>query len=346
MRFADPIYLHGIWLIVVVWLAVRFLLGMQKRRWQKYFSKQNWTALTDQISFSKRRFKTFLFGLSFVFLCLALARPQLGSSLQTSKSVGVEMMIALDVSESMMAEDNKPSRLSFAKAEINRLLDRLGGDRVGLIAFAGNAFLVSPITTDKSAIRIFLDSLSPQSVSSQGTNVTAALKAAQEAFERGGTDSEDGISKATRAIVIASDGEDHEEGAIRKARELSDAGIKTYAWGFGTEKGVPIPQRDEFGNLRGYKKDHSGQVIVSTARDKFLRDLAASGGGEYVHAFFGGNAPEVLEKSLDKLQKAEFSSQSNVVYDEKFQIPLAISVILFLFALSVTDVLHGREGVA
>lgn len=340
MRFADPFFLHGIWLGLACWILLRVIRNWQNKKAKKYFSPANWALITDQTSSAKRKIKGFLFGLAFVFLCLALARPQLGSSLQTAKSLGVELIVALDVSESMMAEDNKPSRLAFAKAEIMRLIDRLGGDRVGLVAFAGNAFLVSPITTDKSAIKLFLDSLSPQSVTTQGTNVSAALRAAQEAFERGGSDSEDGVTHSTRVIIVASDGEDHEEDAIRKAKELADQGVKIYAWGFGTEKGAPIPERDEYGSLRGYKKDRNNQVIVSTASDRFLKELGAAGGGLYVHAFFGGNAPEILEKEVDKLQKAEFASQSAVVYDEKYQIPLALSLLFFMIALCITEVIR------
>jgi Ca-activated chloride channel family protein len=345
MRFAASGYLLGIFLGLGLLILGLWWQSRQAKKWHKVFRRDIWDALTSDLSPKHRRLKAILYYLSFVFVCLALARPQLGSSLQATKSLGVELIIALDVSESMLAEDNKPSRLQFAKSEINRLVDRLGGDNLGLVAFAGSAFLVSPITTDKGAIKLFLDGLSPLSVSSQGTNVAEALKSASEAFERGGREGEDGVQKPTRVVLVASDGEDHEEGAIKLAKDLASKGVRIYAWGFGTEKGAPIPRRDEFGNLRDYKKDPSGRVIVSTAKDKFLRDLAAAGQGVYVHAFFGGNAPETLEKALNQLQKTEFETQTSMMYDEKFQIPLAIALLFFALAMWVSDRRERTERV-
>ena len=344
LRFAEPFYLNGLW------IGLLFLLGVfvwrrlwLNRQWKSFFTERNWKKLTPDVSNSRRVFRLWFFYLSYVFLILALARPQMGSSLQNTKSLGVELIIAFDVSESMLAEDAKPSRLSFAKSEISRFLDQLGGDRVGLVAFAGSAFLVSPITTDKGAIKMFLDGLSPFSVSSQGTNIGEALRVAAEAFDRGGVDEAEN-QKSTRVILVASDGEDHEQLALIVASDLFNKGVRIFTWGFGTAQGAPIPERDEFGDLKGYKKDRSGQVVNSTSTDKFLRAVADAGGGKYVHAVFGGQAPETLEKAINQLEKNEIDSSSLVVYDEKFQIPLAIAVLLFLVTLLVAEAKTLRKA--
>lgn len=341
MRWAHPFVLHGVWLALLVFLWVRWR-SRRLRRPVELFSEENWRNLATVDSRSAVFWRQLLVMVAVQFLCLAGARPQLGTSLQNTKSLGVELLVAIDVSESMLAEDNKPSRLQFAKSEIGRLLDRLTGDRVGLIAFAGSAFLVSPITSDKAALKMFLDGLTPQSVTTQGTNVASALKAASEAFERGGVDDPESGARATRVILIASDGEDHEEGAIKAARDLAQEGVRVFTWGFGTEKGAPVPQRDEFGNLRGYKKDKSGQVIVSTVKDGFMRSLAEAGQGQYVHAVFGGSAPEVVEKALDKMQKAEFASSQQMIYDERFQVPLSVAVFISFLTVLIRGVTGAR----
>ncbi len=174
--------------------------------------------LSSSVSHKKRTLKTVLQVLAVFLFVIALARPQLGESQQEVKSEGVEIIFAVDVSESMLAEDVKPSRLEQAKAELSRLIDLMPGNKVGVVAFAGSAALLSPLTNDPSAIKMYLESLDPNAVSSQGTNFTDALKVSKEAFERGGVSTDDTV-KVTRVILIASDGEDHEPGALEEAKK-------------------------------------------------------------------------------------------------------------------------------
>ncbi len=267
---------------------------------------------------------------------IALARPQTGRGQQAIKSEGVELMIAVDVSNSMLAEDVKPSRLSFAKTEIVRLLDLLGGDKVGLIAFAGSATLVSPLTTDKAALKMFVETLSPLSVENQGTDFKKAILEARESFERGGVDPDEGVNVA-RVILIASDGEDHEKGAIEEAKRAAKDGMRIFGIAFGTAQGAPIPIRDERGYLRGYKKDTKYKEVVTKVSGNALRELAAAGKGSFHHISFGANDSRTIKAELDKLEKAQFASEMSASYDEKYQYFIVAGLLFALLELLLGD---------
>lgn len=267
---------------------------------------------------------------------LALARPQAGKTQQKVKSEGIEVVILFDVSNSMEAEDVKPSRLELAKKEVERLLDLMSGDRVGLIAFAGSAIVLSPVSTDLAAIKMYVESLNPNSVSSQGTEFTKALTEARDAFHRGGVDASDD-STVTRAILIVSDGEDQESGALKVAKQLADEGIRIFTLGVGTEKGGPIPMRDEFGNLHGYRKDQSGKVILTQTKGTPLQELAREGRGSFYHATFGGNAPRAIFDDIRKLEQSEFGSSVMTNYDEKYQLVLLAGLLFALVEFFLSE---------
>jgi Ca-activated chloride channel homolog len=205
-----------------------------------------------------------------------------------------------------------------------------------LIAFAGSAVLISPLTTDKASLKMFIDSISTESVESQGTNVQKALGEARAAFDRGGVE-EDEQSKVTRVILVLSDGEDHEKNAIAEARKLADDGTRVFALAFGTERGAQIPLRDERGYIRDYKRDRNGQNVVSRVDGKFLQELAQTGRGAFHHATFGGEEAKRIKADLDKLQKSEFASSLATNYDERFQIPLLIGLVLLLLSFAVGE---------
>jgi Ca-activated chloride channel family protein len=270
-----------------------------------------------------------------MFYILALARPQLGKSQDKIKSEGVEIMICLDVSNSMMAEDVKPSRLEYAKAELSRLLDLLGGDKVGLIAFAGSATLLSPLTTDKEALKMFIEGLSPASVQTQGTDFKKALSEAKNAFTQGGVDPDEG--KVTRVVLLASDGEDNEPGALEFAKKMVADGSRIFTLAFGTERGAPIPDRDERGYLRGYKKDRSGHEVITQVKGNVLKQLAEAGQGAFYHATPGGNEARLIRADLDKLQKAQFATELSASYDEKFQIFLILGLLCSFLEMSLGE---------
>lgn len=332
MRFANPDAFYLLWLIPVIWATSVVFERRGRRRLRAALGERIAPFLSSSVSPWKRRLKLALRLLVLACFVTALARPQMGRSTQEVKAQGVELVIAVDVSNSMLAEDVKPSRLEHAKAEIERLLNLLGGDKVGLVAFAGSAVLLSPLTTDKSALKMYLDSISTMSVETQGTEFRKAIAEARNAFERGGIESDE-TSKTTRVILIASDGEDQEPGALAEAKKLASEGTRIFTLAFGTERGGPIPIRDERGFLRGYKRDKNGQNVMSTVNGEALRELARVGGGSFYHATFGGNEAKKVKDDLDKLEKAEFSSSFAVNYDEKFQIPLLIGLLVAIVEL-------------
>ena len=336
MRFAAPQAFQLLWLIPIVWLASIAFERRARKTLQKALGEKLSPFLTSSVSRTKRSLKLALRLLAFGCFVLALARPQLGKSLQEVKVQGVELMIAIDVSNSMLAEDVKPSRLQHAKSEMNRLLDTLAGDKVGLVAFAGSAALLSPLTTDKSSLKMFIDSLSTESVETQGTNVTKALQEASDAFDHGGVDSDD-THKTTRVILVVSDGEDQEKGALELAKKFAADGTRIFTLAFGTEAGAPIPMRDERGYLQSYKRDRSGKEVISTVKGDFLRELSETGKGSFHHATFGGPEAQMIKADLDKLQQSEFASSLATSYDERFQIPLLIGFILILIEMLFSD---------
>lgn len=336
MRFANPDAFSLFWLIPIIWIGAVAFERRGLKRLKKALGERLTPFLSASFSKKRRRIKLALRLLALVFFIVALARPQMGKSLQEVKAQGVEIMIALDVSTSMLAEDVKPSRLDHAKAEISRLLDLLSGDKVGLVAFAGSSILLSPLTTDKAALKMFLESLSPYSIETQGTDFQRALNESRGAFERGGAESDE-TSKVTRVILIASDGEDQEKGALEEAKKLAGDGTRIFTMAFGTERGAPIPIRDERGFLRSYKRDKNGQNVISQVHGDFLRQLAQTGSGSFYHSTFGGNEARKIKDDIDKLQKAEFSSSLATSYDEKFQIPLFIGLLIAMSELLIGE---------
>ena len=340
LRFANPDAFQLLWLIPVVWVVSLILEKRGRKKLEKAFGAKLAPFLTANVSLRKRHVKLALRLLAMALFVVALARPQMGKSLQEVKAQGIELVIAIDVSNSMMAEDVKPSRLDHAKNELTRLIEMLSGDKVGLIAFAGSSVLLSPLTNDISSLKMFLETLSTESVETQGTNVRRALDEAKAAFERGGVESDENL-RVTRVILIASDGEDQEQGALDEAKKLAGEGTRIFSLAFGTERGAPIPVRDERGFLRGYKRDKAGQNVLSTVKGDFLRQLAEVGQGSFHHATFGGQEAKLIKGDLDKLEKAEFASAMATNYDERFQIPLALGILIALLDLLIGE----RKGV-
>ncbi|WP_374029965.1 VWA domain-containing protein [Bdellovibrio bacteriovorus] len=331
-RFENIAAFNYLWLIPAIIVIGFFFDRRSRKQMQEAIGSRLYPFLSSSVSSKKRKIKTTLQVLAVFFFVLALARPQMGESQQEVKSEGVEIIFAVDVSESMMAEDVKPSRLAQAKVELSRLIDLMPGNKVGVVAFAGSAALLSPLTNDPGAIKMYLESLEPSSVSSQGTNFTDALKTAKEAFERGGV-STDEVVKVTRVILIASDGEDHEQGALDEAQKMAKEGIRIFTLAYGTEKGGAIPVRDGMGFLKGYKKDRQGQTVLTTVKGDALRALAEAGQGSFYFATFGGDQTKLLVEDIGKLERTQFDSTVATQYEERFQTFLLIGIILALLEL-------------
>lgn len=331
-RFADHAALQLLWLVPLVIFLIWWTGKRRAEVLRQQISAPIAKFLTRSLSPSKRKWKLILQCVTLFFFIFSLARPQSGEGKTKAKSEGLEIMIAIDVSNSMLAEDARPSRLELAKREITRFLDLLGGDKVGLIAFAGSAILLSPLTNDKSALKMFLESLSPESVSTQGTDFKRALTEANQALHRGGVDeSED--SKVTRLVILASDGEETEKGGLDAAAKIAESGTRIYTLGFGTENGGQIPVRDKSGNMVGYKKDRKGQTVTSRFTGDALKALAEAGKGQYLQVSFGGDAVKHLRDAIDQLQKAQYESLEVSNYVEHYQIFLFFGLLFALLEL-------------
>jgi Ca-activated chloride channel family protein len=339
-HFANQAALQLIGLSVLLFTFALWRMGKTRQAFQNAFGKLRMDYLAQSISWSKRKLKIVLQSLALMLMVVALARPQSGESRQKAKSEGLELMIAVDVSTSMLAEDVKPSRLGLVQQEVSRLLDQLGGDKVGLIAFAGSAVLLSPLTTDKSALRMYIDSLSVNSVSTQGTEFKKALSEAESALKRGGLDNE-GEAAVTKVILIISDGENHDEKDLDIISRIASEGVRVYTMAVGTEKGAPIPLRDQHGEMVGYKRSKDGQVVMTQSTGKSLEKLAEVGKGTFRYLTFGGGAIRQLMEDLNHLQRAQFESMEVTNYQENYQIILVWGVILALLELFLGE----RKGV-
>jgi Ca-activated chloride channel family protein len=334
MKWETPQLLGWILLLPLFWLAA---YGSQRQNWkklEKFFPAQLRELWKHQISLGSRYWKWTLRVLVLASLLLALARLQFGQSQQAIKSEGFEIFLAIDVSNSMLAEDLRPSRLDKAKIDLNRLVDNMGGNKIGVIAFAGSAAIISPLTQDLAAVKMYIESLDAQTISSQGTNFEAALTSAEDAFERGGAGDDRAV---TRVLLLASDGEDQEPGALDRAAELQKKGIRIFAIAYGTEKGGPIPERDRMGFLKGYKKDRSGQTILTTVKGEALKALAEKSQGYFTFATLDSSFVADVLKRLSQLEKKQFESELQVQYDEKFQNFLFLAFILGFFELLIGE---------
>lgn len=339
-RFENVAAFNYLWLIPIIIVVGYFFDRRSKKRMTEAIGSRLYPFLASSVSNKKRKLKTFLQVLTVFLFVLALARPQMGESQQEVKSEGVEIIFAVDVSESMMAEDVKPSRLAQAKSELSRLMDLMPGNKVGVVAFAGSAALLSPLTNDPGAIKMYLESLEPSSVSSQGTNFTEALNVAKDAFNRGGVTTDDTV-KVTRVILIASDGEDHEQGALEEAKKMASEGVRIFSLAYGTEKGGAIPVRDGMGFLKGYKKDRQGQTILTTVKGDALRALAEAGKGSFYFATFGGDQTKLLVEDITKLEKTQFDATMATQYEERFQTVLLLGILVALIELFLGE---RRQG--
>jgi Ca-activated chloride channel family protein len=338
-RFENLAAFNYLWLLPALVLVGIFFDMRGRKLLKKAIGTRLYPFLTSSVSEKKRTVKVILRASVIFFFVVALARPQMGQSKQEVKSEGVEIIFAVDVSESMLSEDVKPSRLDQAKSELSRLMDLMPGNKVGIVAFAGSAALVSPLTNDPAAVKMILESLSTESVSSQGTNFQEALKVSKDAFERGGVTADDQV-KVTRVVLIASDGEDHEPGAVEEAKKMVNDGTRIFSLAYGTEKGGAIPVRDGMGFLKGYKKDRNGQTILTTVHGEALKELAKDGQGSFYFASFGGDHIKQVVEDIGKLEKAQFDTSVATQYDERFQLFLLIGILL-----AITELIVGeRKG--
>ncbi|MCK9324016.1 MAG: VWA domain-containing protein [Bacteroidales bacterium] len=330
-RFANESYLLGLLVIpmlVALFFLIRYWSGKRLQAWSDH---QLLSRLVPLRSSSRPVVKFMILMMALGAMIIALARPQYGSKLTEVKRKGIELMIALDVSNSMLAEDIQPSRLENAKMAISRLLDKLQNDKIGLIVFAGDAYVQMPITTDYAAAKLFLDAINPQMVPRQGTSVSSAIRLAMRSFTP--------ESEKSRAIIIITDGEDHEEGAIDAAREAAEAGIVVHTIGIGTPSGVPIPISGGSGRV-DFRTDAEGQVVISKLNEELLRQVSVSGKGLYIRATNARTGLNDILDEVNKMEKEEISAKVYAEYDEQFVYYAGLALLLLLIEL----IILGRKN--
>ena len=272
--------------------------------------------------------KFILFNLILCLLILALAQPQMGTKMEKVERKGIDVMIALDVSNSMLSQDIAPSRLEKSKLLIQSLLKKLDGDRVGLVIFAGNAYLQMTLTVDYSSLMLYLKAINTQSVPTQGTVITDALEKSENAFNQ--------TDKKHKAIIVITDGEDHEENAIDKAEELASDGTKVFTIGVGTPSGGTIPIYDQFGKIIDTKKDENGQAIITKTNANMLQALAKAGNGNYYTLDNTKQVADFLSKDISKIETKTINDKVFTDFVEQFQYFLALAFFLFLLDIFIT----------
>ena len=321
--FAAPHYLLLLLLIPFFFLGMGLWLWGRRRRLRRFGDEALVNELMPSWSRGKLWVRTVLLSLAFFFFVIGLSRPQIGAKLKDHKIKGAEIMIVLDVSNSMLAQDYSPDRLERAKLAISRITDKLKDDRIGLIVFAGTSFVQLPITSDYVSAKMFLNSISTESIPIQGTAIGDAISTAVRGFSA--------QSEHSRAIIVITDGENHEDDAVAAAKQAAEAGIKVYTIGVGSADGQPIPMNGEL------LKDKDGNIVVTRLDEETLRKVASAGGGAYVHA---GNDEFGLTPIISDIRKMEDEEYNSVVfeeYDEQFMYFLGIALVFFVLEMLVGD---------
>ncbi len=323
IHFAQAQYLLLLLLIPFFFLIQALVLRLRRRRIRKFGDEALVNRLMPSYAKGKVWVRLVLFSLGFFFFVIGLSRPQIGAKLKEHETRGAEIMIVLDVSNSMLAEDYSPNRLERAKLAIARLVDKLREDRIGLIVFAGNSFVQLPITTDYVSAKMFLNSISTESVPVQGTAIGDAINTAMRSFSA--------QSEKSRAIVVITDGENHEDDPVAAAEQAAAMGVRVYTIGVGSPEGKPIPMDGEL------LKDKNGEIVVTRLDESVLQDVARAGNGVYVRA---GNTEFGLNPVIDDIRKMEDEKYNSIVfeeYDEQFMYFLAFAFVLFVIEMLVGD---------
>lgn len=328
VRLANP---DWIWLFAagpVFTLVFLAMLWWKKKALAGFSEAPMLAHLSPMISTGKTVLKFLLFRVGVFFLTLAAINPQMGSKMTEAKQEGVDLMIAIDVSSSMLSEDIRPNRLVRARMGISQLIDKLHGDRVGIIVFAGDAYVQLPITTDYSAARMFLNTIDTDIVPVQGTSIGAAINLSLESF-----DFENGTKKA---IIIISDGEDHEAEALNAARKAAEKEVIIHTIGMGTEQGGPIPLYKGKQQI-GFKKDKDGKTVVTRLNEKMLQDISTAAGGEFVRASTAQMGINALLEEIKTMNKTEFGTIAYSEYEDRFQVFLGIALVFLLLEWIVAE---------
>ena len=322
-RFENPEYL---WLLVAVAVLalIRFVTYFnQKKRLRKFGDPKLMKQLMPDVSRWRPLVKFCLLELALVLVILMLARPQQANGISQEKRSGIETVIALDISNSMRAEDVAPTRLDRAKMMVENLVESFSNDKIGLIVFAGDAFVQLPITSDYVSAKMFLSTIDPSMIVNQGTDIAGAIEMASHSFTQ-----QEHVGKA---IIVITDGEDHEGNAVEAAKSAHEQGFNVYVLGIGSTNGAPVPDPDT-GN---YMIDNQGNTVMSRLNEDMCREVAQAGGGAYIHVDNNSSAQRLLDEELDKLEKGETTIYSD--YAEQFQYAAAFALLLLIIEICILD---------
>lgn len=327
-RFSHPEYLYFLLIIPVVLGLFWFATILQKRAINRFGNIDTLMQLMPGVSFKRGWLKTIIISTVLALVILGLAGPQFGSKLTEVKRKGIELIIALDVSNSMMAEDIQPNRLERAKQAISRLVDKLSDDRLGLIVFAGDAYVQLPITNDYISAKMFLSSINPGIVPKQGTAMGAAINLAASSFTP--------QSETSKVIVVISDGENHEDDPVEAAKKANEQGVYVYAIGIGSPQGAPIPASSG-DSQPSFWKDKDGNVVVTKLDEEILSKVAVAGNGKYIRATNTQLGLLPLFDEINKMQKTEMKEKVYSEYDDQFQYLFAFSLFLLILEFIILE---------
>jgi Ca-activated chloride channel homolog len=326
-RFANPDFLYLLLLLPVILILWIFNQYRKRSAIRRLGEPDLVRKLIPDISAARARIKIIILSLSMVFLIIMLSRPQFGSKMEEVKRQGVEVIIALDVSNSMLAEDIQPNRLDRAKQAISRLVESLQNDKLGLIVFAGDAYTQIPVTTDYISAKMFLSTISPEIVPKQGTAIGSAIDLAMSSFSQD--------EEKSRALIIITDGENHEDDPVAKAREAAEKGIVIYTIGIGSTEGVPISVMS--GGRRDFLKDQDGNTVITKLDETILKNIAIAAGGKYVRASNSNIGLDQIFSEIRKLKKQELEGTIYTEYNDQFQIFAAIAIFLLLLEFLIME---------
>lgn len=338
MHLSSPWALYLLFLVPLLILFYIILFDRKRKAMALFAQEPLFSRLAPGLSLRRQKVKIFLTVIALIFLILSLSGPQWGEREREVTSRGTDVFIALDCSLSMEAEDYKPSRLGLAKTILKKIAEKLQGNRIGVIAFAGKAYVECPLTTDTSAVSMYIDDLSHATIPVQGTSIGDAITAAMENFPRD--------NKAVKVLVLLTDGEDLEGKAKQAAAEAARKNIRIYTLGIGSDKGSEIPVEDEKEQKTGPKMDKNGKVVMSRLDEKTLRDIAGLTGGKYYKCSYNEQEINEISNSILQMEKRSYQSMLQKQYIERFQYPLVLVFLLLAAEPFISETKGvGKNGV-
>lgn len=322
MRFAEPVYFYLIVAALFLGGIILWSIARKKRLLSMFGDLPLIMKTAPYVSFARQRTRGLILTAGLILLVVTLARLQFGTHMEMMKREGLDIFVALDVSNSMLAQDIKPTRLAKAKQQLRGIIDRLAGDRIGLVAFAGEAFVQCPLTMDYAACKMLLEAMDVHSVNVQGTSLTAALETAAKSYQQ--------LERKHKVLILLTDGENQQGDPVAAATEARREGIRVYTVGIGSPEGEPIPVLDRNGNQVGFRKDQNGEVIVTTLDEGTLQKIALETGGKYFRATPGELELDKIFDEISSMEKKDLEGTLVTRYDDRYQWPLALAIFLIL----------------